>query len=199
MREMLQPFDHPSGPPLDLLQQLHIFLELGDPNLDAAVQMRTQKGRTGGTITSLSLLTTPLLIQAGAQLAFQMHIISSHQAFHPQEPPGSYLQGCSQDLLLLVSLGLVTSFQVFVGGLLKFVQDLLESIPSFCHINCTTQHGITSKLAEGAFEPTVCVIDEDVEVRQTQDRPLEAPLITSVHLDMRAVVMLIKNTDVTEV
>lgn len=36
---MLQPTDHPCGLPLDLLQQIHIFLVQGTPGLDEELQM----------------------------------------------------------------------------------------------------------------------------------------------------------------
>jgi len=62
--EVLQPSDHLSGPPLELLQQLHIPPVLRAPNLDAVLQMGPHKGRTEGTLTSLSLLATPFLMQA---------------------------------------------------------------------------------------------------------------------------------------
>ena len=37
--KVLQPSDHLHGPPSDPLQQLHIFLMLGAPDLDAVLQM----------------------------------------------------------------------------------------------------------------------------------------------------------------
>ncbi|KAK4815348.1 hypothetical protein QYF61_000180 [Mycteria americana] len=38
LREVFQPSDHFCGPPLDLLQQVHVFLVLGMPELDAILQ-----------------------------------------------------------------------------------------------------------------------------------------------------------------
>ena len=46
--ELLQPSDHPPGPLLDLFRQLHVFLVLGAPELDAVVQMESNKGRVEG-------------------------------------------------------------------------------------------------------------------------------------------------------
>jgi len=37
--EVLQPSDHLSGPPLDPFQELHVFLVLGPPGLDAVLQI----------------------------------------------------------------------------------------------------------------------------------------------------------------
>ena len=36
---VLQPSDHLHGPPLDLLQQLHVLLVLGAPGLDAVLRV----------------------------------------------------------------------------------------------------------------------------------------------------------------
>ena len=44
-----------------------------------------------------------------------------------------------------------------------WVQVHLDGIPSFCHINCTTQLGVMYKLAEGALDAIIYAIDKDVE------------------------------------
>jgi len=46
--KMLQPSDHPCGPHLDPLQQLHIFLVPGMPGLNAQLQMSHHKNRAEG-------------------------------------------------------------------------------------------------------------------------------------------------------
>jgi len=45
----------------------------------------------------------------------------------------------------------------------KFIKVPLDGIPSFCHINCITQLGIISKVAEGALNPITYVIDKDIK------------------------------------
>ena len=45
VEEVLQPSDHLCGPPLDPLQQLHIFPVLGAPDLDAVLKMGPHKSR----------------------------------------------------------------------------------------------------------------------------------------------------------
>ena len=62
--EVLQPFSHLYGPPLDPLQQLHVLLVLGAPGLDAVLQVGSHEV---GTITSLSLL--PPLFDAAQDTA----------------------------------------------------------------------------------------------------------------------------------
>ncbi|KAK4817891.1 hypothetical protein QYF61_002060 [Mycteria americana] len=46
--EVLQPSDHFCGPPLDLLQQLHVPLVLRAPELDAVLQVRSHQSRVEG-------------------------------------------------------------------------------------------------------------------------------------------------------
>ncbi|KAK4814100.1 hypothetical protein QYF61_008195 [Mycteria americana] len=46
--EVLQPLDHFHGPPLDLLQQLHVLLVLRAPELDAVLQVRSHQSRVEG-------------------------------------------------------------------------------------------------------------------------------------------------------
>ena len=43
--EVLQPSDRPSGPPLDLFEQLHVPPVLGAPGLDAVLQTGPHEGR----------------------------------------------------------------------------------------------------------------------------------------------------------
>ncbi|PKU48884.1 testosterone 17-beta-dehydrogenase 3 [Limosa lapponica baueri] len=47
---------------------------------------------------------------------------------------------------------------------LKLTEEVpLEGITSLRHVNVTTQLGVICKLAEGVLDPTVYVIDEDIE------------------------------------
>ncbi|PKU32521.1 serine-rich hypothetical protein [Limosa lapponica baueri] len=58
---------------------------------------------------------------------------------------------------------LVEPHEIHMGSLFELVQVPLDGIPSLKHINHTTQLGVIGKLAEGALDPTVCVIDEDIK------------------------------------
>jgi len=71
-----------------------------------------------------------------------------------------------------LALGLLEPHQVHVGPLLKLVQVPLDGISFFCCINRTTQLSVVCKLAEGALDPTVYVIDKDIKQYWSQDRPL---------------------------
>lgn len=56
--------------------------------------------------------------------------------------------------------------------LFEFVQVSLDGIPLLYGANCITQLGDISKLAEDTPNPTVCVIDKNVEEHQFHGRPL---------------------------
>jgi len=59
-----------------------------------------------------------------------------------------------------------------MGPLLQPAQVPLDGFLSFQHTNRTAQLGLIHKLAEGALDAIIYVIDEDVEEHQSQDRPL---------------------------
>ncbi|KAK4811032.1 hypothetical protein QYF61_015736 [Mycteria americana] len=59
-----------------------------------------------------------------------------------------------------------------MGPLLQIVQVPLDGILFFWCVNCTTQLGVICKLAEGALDLTVYVIDENIEQHWSQYGPL---------------------------
>ncbi|KAK4824302.1 hypothetical protein QYF61_013047, partial [Mycteria americana] len=73
-----------------------------------------------------------------------------------------------------LALGLVELHGVRMGPLLKPVKVPLDGIPSLKRINCTTQLGLICKLAEGALNPTVYVINKDIEQYWVQYGPLRS-------------------------
>jgi len=74
-----------------------------------------------------------------------------------------------------------------MGSLFKFVQVPLDGMPSFCCINCTTQLDGTSKLVDGALDPTVCIINKNIEEHwHSKTDPWRAPPITDFHLDIKS-------------
>ena len=54
--------------------------------------------------------------------------------------------------------------------LLQTVQVPLDGFPFFQYIDCITQLGVICKLAEGALDATVYIIDEDVDFSPPQLR-----------------------------
>ncbi|KAK4827201.1 hypothetical protein QYF61_015229 [Mycteria americana] len=96
------------------------------------------------------------------------------------------LLGCERTSLAHVQLFIRQYPQVFLcrAALNPFIphtvmipgiaptQVSLDGIPSLRHVNCTIQFGVICKLAEGALDPTVYVIDEDIKQYWSQYRPL---------------------------
>lgn len=170
--EVLQPFDHRHGPPLDLFQQLHIFLALGTPALDTVLQMGPPEGKIEGD-NPLPLpdghpssdAAQSTVSRTGCKYTLLAHV----QLFVPPEPKSLSPQGCSQgvhlpiciylQLLLLCGyqwvlvlsghyfdLGFIEPHQIKVDSLFKLAKDPLDGIPSFYFARCTTQCGVTTKL-----------------------------------------------------
>lgn len=74
--------------------------------------------------------------------------------------------GSAPDQVLELVLGLVELHKLHVGSLFKPGQAPLDGIPSFYPVNCTSQLGVISELAD----PPVCVINKDIDVGVTRDR-----------------------------
>ncbi|KAK4812272.1 LOW QUALITY PROTEIN: hypothetical protein QYF61_012947, partial [Mycteria americana] len=70
------------------------------------------------------------------------------------------------------ALGLVEPHEVHTAPLLQLVQVSVDDIPSFWRVNCTTQLGVICRLAEGALDLAVNVIDENIEQHWSQYGPL---------------------------
>lgn len=71
---------------------------------------------------------------------------------------------------------------VRVSPLLKLVQVSLDDIPFVCCINCTTQIGVISKLAECALNFTIQFMMKMLKSTQSQD-PWMSPVVICLHLD----------------
>ncbi|PKU49265.1 solute carrier family 22 member 7- hypothetical protein [Limosa lapponica baueri] len=72
--------------------------------------------------------------------------------------------------LHLAWLTFVRFAQVHLSSLSKVP---LDGIPSLQHVDCATQLGVISKLAESALYPTVRVSNKDVKQHWSQYRPPE--------------------------
>ena len=65
------------------------------------------------------------------------------------------------------ALGFIEPHHVHLGLLLEPVQVAVDGILSLEHVDCTTQLGVIHRLAVGALNSTVNVIDEDVKEHQS--------------------------------
>ncbi|KAK4821329.1 hypothetical protein QYF61_018234 [Mycteria americana] len=152
--EVFHPSDHFCGPPLDLLQQVHVLLVLRAPELDAVLQ------DTGGFLGCEHTLV------AHVQLFIHQYsqVLLCRAALNPFIPQPVLVLGVAPTQVQDLALGLVKLHEVDMGPLLKPVQ----------HVNCTTQLGVICKLAEHALNPTVYVIDEDIKQYWPQYRPFSS-------------------------
>ena len=74
--------------------------------------------------------------------------------------------------------------EVHTGPFLELVRVPLDGIPSPRRVNLTTQLAVICILAEGAHNPDVYVIDEDIKWYLFHYGPRGIPLVTDVHLDI---------------
>jgi len=93
---VFQPFDHPCDCPLDLPQQLHVFLVLGAPGLDTILQMGLHTGRAEqrGIIPFLAFLPPLFWYSPGYSWPSRLQ---AHTA-------GSYLLFCLTSVISVQSL-----------------------------------------------------------------------------------------------
>ncbi|KAK4822567.1 LOW QUALITY PROTEIN: hypothetical protein QYF61_016136 [Mycteria americana] len=129
--EVFQPSDHFCGPPLDLLQQVHVCLVLRTPELDAVLQ---------------------LFIHQYPQ------VLLHRAALNPLIPQPVLILGVAPTQVQDLALGLIEPHEVHTGPLLQLVQVPLNGIPSLRHVNHTTQLGVICKFAEGVLDPTMSLM-----------------------------------------
>ncbi|KAK0679652.1 MA2A1 mannosidase, partial [Pygoscelis papua] len=98
--------------------------------------------------------------------------VKSRAALNPFIPQPALIPGNCPTEVQDPALGLVKPHEVHTGPLLELVQVPLDGIPSLWHVNRSTQLGVNCKLAEGALNPTVYVIDEDIKQYRSQYGPL---------------------------
>ncbi|KAK4818126.1 hypothetical protein QYF61_006213 [Mycteria americana] len=160
--EVFQPSDHFCGPPLDLLQQVHLFPVLRAPELDAVLQ------------NTVGLLGCERTLSAHVQLFIHQYpqVLLCRAALNHIIPQPVLILGVAPTQLQDPALGLVDLHEGHTGPLLELVQVPLDGILSLRCVNHTTQLGVICKLAEGALNPAVYAIDEDIKQHWSQYGPL---------------------------
>ncbi|KAJ7414787.1 hypothetical protein BTVI_40212 [Pitangus sulphuratus] len=104
----------------------------------------------------------------------QVHIARSCPVSHPPELPSPSWQDCSRSVHILACIDtggcpkprhstLHLALLNLMGPFHELVQVPLDGILSLRCVNHTTQLGVICKLAEGALNPFVYVIDEDIK------------------------------------
>ncbi|KAK4810201.1 hypothetical protein QYF61_011795 [Mycteria americana] len=187
--EVFQPSDHFCGPPLDPLQQVHVFPVLRAPELDTVLQVGSHQSRVEGQNHLLQpaghaafdaaqdmvgFLGCECTLLAHVQLFIHQYpqVLLCRAALNPFIPQPLLIPGLAPTKLQDLALGLVEPHEVHTGPLLKIVQVPLDGIPSLRRVNHTTQVGVVCRLAEGALDPSVYVIDEDIKQYWSQYGPL---------------------------
>ncbi|KAK4810205.1 hypothetical protein QYF61_011799 [Mycteria americana] len=164
--EVLQPAGHFHGPPLDLLQQVHVFPVLRAPELDAVLQVGSHQSRVEGqnplprpaghaavdaAQDTVGLLGCERALWAHVQLFIHQHpqVLFRRAALDHTIPQPVLKPRIAPTQVQDPALGLVEPHEVHTGPLLQLVQ-----VP---------QLGVICKLAEGALILAVNVIDENIE------------------------------------
>ncbi|KAK4831204.1 hypothetical protein QYF61_016041 [Mycteria americana] len=185
--EVFHPPDHFCGPPLDLLQQVHVFPVLRAQ--DTVLQVRSHQSGVEGqnhlpqpaghasfdaAQGTVGLLGCERTLPVHVQLFIHQypHVLLGRAALNPIIPQPVLILEVAPTQVQDPALGLVEPHEVHTGPLLQLVQVLLDSMPSLRRLNRTTQLGVACKLAEGALDPTVYVTDEDIKQYWSQYRPL---------------------------
>ncbi|KAK4823197.1 hypothetical protein QYF61_027206 [Mycteria americana] len=130
--------DHFCGPPLDLLQQVHVLLVLRTPELDAALQ------------DTVGFLGCECTLSAHVQFFIHQYpqVLLGRAALNPFIPQPVLILGVAPTQVQDPALGLVEPHEVHTGPLLELVQVPLDGILSLRCANRTTQLGVICKFAE---------------------------------------------------
>ena len=170
--EGFYPLDHFCGPPLDPLQQVHVFPVQRALELEAGLQVGFHQSRVEGQ----NHLPQPAgHASFGAAQDAVCFLGCKHALPGWAAPPSPSLSRAAlnpfstQPVLILgfapthvqdLALSLLELHEVHTGPPLKPVQVPQDGIPSLQRVNHTTQLGAASKLAEGALDPAVHVTEK---------------------------------------
>ncbi|KAK4829379.1 hypothetical protein QYF61_003719, partial [Mycteria americana] len=166
--EVLQPSDNFCGPPLDSLQQVHVFPVQGTPELDAVLQVGSHQSRVEGqnhlpqpaglasfdaaqdTVDFLGCKRT-LLGHVELLINQRPQVFLLRAALNPFTAQPVFVLGIAPTHVQDLALGLAELHEVHTGPPLKPVKVPLDGIPPLQHVNRTTQLGVVGKRAEGAL------------------------------------------------
>ncbi|GAB0177359.1 cAMP-dependent protein kinase inhibitor alpha [Grus japonensis] len=102
-----------------------------------------------------------------AHLQFFIHqlpqVLLCRGALNPFIPQSVLVPGIALTKVQDLALVLVELHEVHVSPLLKLIKVLLDGIPPLKRINCTTHLVSSANLLRVHSNPTISIIDEDVE------------------------------------
>ena len=146
-REVFHPLNHFCGPPLDVLQQLHVSLVRRAPHLDTALHVRSHSTEHRGRTSSLALLATLLGPGYGWLPGLQGYIAgscpaaASHQyaqvlfvravlrPFLPQPVLVAGLSSTQEQVLVLGFVGVLLGLRTQARSSLTTAEMLLVCLP----------------------------------------------------------------------
>ncbi|KAK4833094.1 hypothetical protein QYF61_027760 [Mycteria americana] len=185
IRLLLQTLHQLCCPSLDSLQHLHVSLVVRGPKLNTAFEVRPHQcpvqghdhfpSPAGHTISDTSQDAVGLLghlgtLPAHIQAAVNQHpqVLFCWAAFQPLFPKPVALHGVVVTQVQDPALGLVEPHTIGLGPSIQPVQ----SLPTLKQINTPAQLGVICKLAEGALDPRIQIIDKDIKQNWPQHRAM---------------------------
>ncbi|KAK4830184.1 hypothetical protein QYF61_008975 [Mycteria americana] len=179
-RLLLQTLHQLCCPSLDTLQHLHVFLVVRGPKLNTVFEVRPHQCRVQGDdrfpspaghmISDTSQDAIGLLGHLGTLLAHTQPAVNQHSqvlfhwaAFQPLFPKPVVLHGVAVTQVQDLTLSLVEPHTTGLGPSIQPVQVPLQSLPTLKQINTPAQLGVICKLAEGALDPFIQIIDKDIK------------------------------------
>jgi len=165
--------------PLDLLQQIHVLLMLGDQELDTRLEVGSHKSRVEGqnhlprpaghaafdaAHDTVGFLDCKGTLPGHIELLVNQHpqVLYLRAALNPFSTQPVFVLGTAMTLVQDLALGLAELHEVHTGPPLKPVQAPVDGIPSLQCVDCTSQLGVIGKLTAGALSPTAHAIDKVV-------------------------------------
>ena len=103
-------------------------------------------------------------------------------------PQPLLILGVAPTLVQDLAIGLIELHVFHMGPHLKLFQVSLDGTPSIKCVEHATQLGVVCIHGEGALDPAVFVIDEDIKQNWSQHGPLRTPLITHLHVDIELLI-----------
>ncbi|KAK4824593.1 hypothetical protein QYF61_016838 [Mycteria americana] len=189
IRLLLQTLHQLRCPSLDTLQPLNVSLVVRGPKLNTGFEVRPHRCRVQGhdhfpspaghTISDTSQDAIGLLGHLGTLLAHIQAAVNQYSqvllcwaAFQPLFPKPVALPGVAVAQVQDLALGLVEPHTFGPSPSIQPVQVPLQSLPTLQQINTPTQLGVICKLTEGALDPLVQIIDNDIKQNWPQHRAL---------------------------
>ncbi|KAK4815335.1 hypothetical protein QYF61_000167 [Mycteria americana] len=189
IRLVLQTLHQLPCPSLDTLQHLNVPLVVRGPKLNTGFEVRPHQCQVQGhdhfpspaghTISDTSQDAIGFLGHLGTLLAHIQAAVNQHPqvlfhraAFQPLFPKPVALHGVAVAQVQDLALGLVKPHTIGPSPSIQPVQIPLQSLPTLQQINTPAQLGVVCKLAEGALDPFVQIIDKDIKQNWPQHRAL---------------------------